>query len=136
MSIVNPASIGGTQQGGTVELVHGRHNDAPMTGRVESDGSAAVTIGPPPAGLTWIVERAVIGCDGDGLPEFRLYMGTPQQTEAVDGTTRGTFDVAEYPTGLVVRPGQKLLGVWTGAEPGALVWLRVQYTAVSHQRVT
>lgn len=73
----------------------------------------------------WLVDRLVITCQGSAKAEMLL---SSTSSGLIDGTPRGNFNVAEYPTGLLVRPSSGLIARWYGMDfvgPNA-VSLRLQ----------
>lgn len=74
----------------------------------------------------WLIDRAIIDCSSVFVTSLRLYEDAPDPSRLLDGSDRGNFDVAEYPSGLVVRPSSVLVAQWTGASDGAVGTLRLQ----------
>jgi hypothetical protein len=78
----------------------------------------------------WLIDRAVIQCTSTTDTKLRLYAsnaGAPGLLSGSDSdASTGNFDEAEYPQGLLLRPGQLLLAVWTGASDGARGTIRLQ----------
>lgn len=78
----------------------------------------------------WLVDRAVVSCPtGTAATELRLYDGAPDVSRLLSGTDRGSFDEADYPTGLLVEGGRSLVAQWTNVPDGAVGQIRVQVRA-------
>jgi hypothetical protein len=102
--------------------------DEAKTGTVAADGTALVTFGPVDASKLWRITRAVVGAQGSTLvgPAL-LYVGDTLPQNLRDGTSTGTFDIAEYPAPLVVPATEVLNVAWSGMTPGATVNAAIQY---------
>jgi hypothetical protein len=78
----------------------------------------------------WLIDRAVIQCDSLADTKLRLYTTNVAPMNLLSGSdsdaATGNFDEAEYPRGLLVRPGDSLVAVWTGATTGAKGTIRLQ----------
>jgi hypothetical protein len=78
----------------------------------------------------WLIDRAIIQCDSTVDTKLRLYASTAAAASLLSGSdseaASGNFDEAEYPQGLLLRPSQSLLAVWTGASSGAKGTIRLQ----------
>lgn len=78
----------------------------------------------------WLIDRAIIQCTSSTDTKLRLYAGVAVAPNLLSGSdsdaSTGNFDEAEYPQGLLLRPGQLLLAVWTGASDGARGTIRLQ----------
>jgi hypothetical protein len=92
---------------------------------VGADGTARIDFDQLPGDVMWLVERATSSCSGAAGSELRLYQGEPAGA-LLSGTSRGSFDEADYPLGMLVEPSTWLAAVWTGAEVGATAKLRIQ----------
>jgi hypothetical protein len=73
----------------------------------------------------WLIDRAVIQCNSAADTGLRLYVYPVGPLTMLSGSDTGNFDEAEYPEGLLVRPGQQLVAVWLGATTGAVGTLRL-----------
>lgn len=108
-----------------------------------SDWTDPVLTSPPAAGGTtqvefrqldvselWLIDRAIIQCDSTTDTKLRLYASSAVVPNLLSGSdsdaSTGNFDEAEYPSGLLLRPTQWLLAVWTGASDGARATIRLQ----------
>lgn len=76
----------------------------------------------------WVLSHAVVHCTSSTPTALRLYESVPDPGWLLDGSDRGTFDVADWPAGLQVSPSASLVAVWEGASDGAVGTLRVQGT--------
>jgi hypothetical protein len=90
------------------------------------DGRATLELPQVPSDEVWLIDRAVAACDSAAPTQLRLSIGAVHALALRDGTSRGNFDVTEYPQGLLVRPSTQLLAQWTGAADGAVGVLTVQ----------
>lgn len=74
----------------------------------------------------WLIDHAVASCTSAAVTELRWYASTVTARALLDGTSRGNFDVADWPAGLRLSPSQSLIARWTGATPGAVGTLALQ----------
>lgn len=97
-----------------------------QTATASSAGTATIDL-PVPDGELWLLDHAVIQSTSSGTPTFRLY-DSPSTSAGnlADGSNAGTFAVADWPAGLLFRPGDELVAVWTGATAGATCSLTAQ----------
>jgi len=89
-------------------------------------GVATITLDPVPDGEQWLLDRAVIQCTGALNGHMRMYANSFTALELLDGTDTGRFDVAEWPSGLLVRTAAALVIQWTGCDAGAVGRFRAQ----------
>lgn len=82
-------------------------------------GQADVILGPVPVGFVWRISRAVVSSTSALVPIARLYKDRVNVANLVSGTDAGNFDEAEYPTGLQLQGGQRLIIRFTNATNGA-----------------
>lgn len=74
----------------------------------------------------WLIDHAVIACTGTTATTLRLYADQVGPLYLLDGSDAGSFDVADWPAGLVLRPSTALLAVWSGASDGAIGTITLQ----------
>lgn len=96
--------------------------------RTDAAAGGVATLEAPqvPDSELWLIDRAVVACDSTSATQLRLYVNHVNAQSLRDGTSRGNFDVTEYPQGLLVRGGNSLVAQWTGASDGAVGVLTVQ----------
>jgi hypothetical protein len=89
---------------------------------------ATVDFGQLDSDEQWLVDRSVVSVTGDDdtAAAVRLYDGDVGADNLLDGSDRGGFDVAEYPTGLLVSPSSRLTAQWVGLAAGAVGTISVQ----------
>ncbi len=97
-----------------------------------ADGVAIATLPAVPPDELWIVDHAVVACSSTTDTEARWYNDAPDPRNLLDGTSRGNFDVADWPAGLRLQPSRTLVCVWAGASVGAVGTLTVQLRVMRH----
>lgn len=75
----------------------------------------------------WLIDHAVVACDGTNDTTVRWYASTENPGALLDGSDSGRFDVADWPNGLLLRPSAALVVVWSGASDGAVGTITLQY---------
>lgn len=98
------------------------------TGMVRSDGSGFVAVGPSGAGLSWHPHKAVLqAASPAGLqPVAVVYKGAGNVPLDVLATSySGTSDSVGIDGAGALTAGDQIIAVWTGAQPGTQVSLRV-----------
>lgn len=86
--------------------------------RAGSPGVTRIDCGGPPGGRVWLVDRVVVTTSGQATqPVMQLLLvaggADPVLHDLIDTTRSALYDVAEYPTGLLVPGESTLLGAWT-----------------------
>lgn len=89
-------------------------------------GVATIDVGQLDSDVQWLIDRAVVAMESATSTQVRFYVNTVHALGLRDGSSRGNFDVTEYPQGLLVRPGTTLVAQWTGASDGAIGVLTLQ----------
>lgn len=98
-----------------------------QTATVAISGQALIELPALELDELWLVDHMVAGAIGASLDAvMMLYDGFPSLQNLRDGTESGRFDVADWPNGLLVRPGRSLVAHWTGATPGDTVGITLQ----------
>lgn len=72
----------------------------------------------------WLIDHMVCSITAPG--QLRLYDSQEGPGFLLDGTETGSFDVADWPTGLQLAPSGFLLAVWTGVPDGAVGTIAAQ----------
>lgn len=89
-------------------------------------GAAVIAFPQLDLDVQWMVDHMVVQCDSTTPTTLRLYDSTADPGQLLDGSRQGNFDVADWPSGLLIRPQSALLATWTGCSPGAVARLRLQ----------
>jgi hypothetical protein len=100
--------------------------DESYTSAPAAAGTATITLDPLSDGERWQLTHMVAFCSGTSAPQMRLYLGNVSPMGLRDGTNSGSFDVADWPQGLMVPPGAQLIAQWTGCNDGDTVTLTLQ----------
>lgn len=100
----------------------------PRQAAANGAGVAQAVFGPVQPGYQWRVERIAISSDSALASAFTMYLETIDPTNIVESTPSGNNDIADETQPILVPEGSRLLAVWTGATPGALCSVRIQYT--------
>ena len=78
-------------------------------------GGGQVTISPP---VEWEVQLVSVSVSTAAAePTFKLYLDSVTPSGFLEGTYSGSQDSSD--TTHRVQPGQQLIGVWAGGDPGA-----------------
>lgn len=91
-----------------------------------ADGVALVELPQLDPNELWLIDHAVVACDSLSATSVRWYADGVDPLRLLDGSAVGNFDVADWPTGLQLRPSSSLLVLWTGASDGAIGTVTVQ----------
>lgn len=87
---------------------------------LDAGGSAHIELGPAPTSEAWSIERLSVTTTGSAAePTVRVYRDSVRTDNFVDGTARGSSDVAEYSSPLPIAGGELIILVWAGGTPGA-----------------
>lgn len=93
------------------------------SGTFNASGRAQVEFGPD-ALFAWHVKRIAVLTSTNVLePQFIVYVDTVAPTAALSTTYTGSGDSSDED--LILRPGQKLIGVWTSGDVGARATMSV-----------
>lgn len=126
MTVILPESRQGTASGWALtdfRTIQG-HTD-PAAG-----GACSLALPDVEANELWLIDHMVVACDSTTPTTLRLYNGREDPLGLLDGSDRGNFDVADWPTGLHLASTRFLLAVWSGASDGARGVLTVQYRSL------
>ncbi|WP_088289832.1 hypothetical protein [Kineosporia sp. A_224] len=91
-----------------------------LAGQVKLDaaGGGQVTLSPPGTIPGWIVNLTSINVTTrNAEPTFKLYRGNVMPLNFLEGSYSGSQDSSN--SVLRVAPGEALVGVWEGGDPGA-----------------
>lgn len=98
-------------------------------GQVTLDGSGNgfVALGPAYTAQTWIPSQLTVTVIPTPAiePTFKYYRGTAGPTNILGGTYTGSNDSTDI-SGVVLNPGEKIYGVWTGSSPGGVAVMAIQ----------
>lgn len=121
MTVPVPYQLPVTSSWGLVDWL-----DRTYTGTADATGVAEIDLPQLPDNERWQLTHMVAGCASTAATSMRLYLGQVANGTLRDGTASGNFDVADWPMGLMVPPGQVLIARWTGCNPGDAVFLTLQ----------
>lgn len=93
-------------------------------GTVPASGTVLVTLDVPTLEAWTVTRIAVLASSNTLEPTARVYVDSESARSFLDGTFTGSNDSSDCYS-LRLRPGQKLLCRWTGADVGATVTLSV-----------
>lgn len=89
---------------------------------LDASGGGQVTISPP---VDWQVTLvSVVTTTAVKQPTFSLYLDSATPSGFLEGTYSGSRDASD--TVHVIQPGQQLIGVWAGGDPGAKATMSVR----------
>ncbi len=90
---------------------------------LNASGTGSVELGPD-ALFAWTVRRIAVLTSTNVLePQFIVYVDSVSAVNALSTTYTGSGDSSDED--LILRPGQKLIGVWTGGDNGAKATMSV-----------
>jgi hypothetical protein len=121
VTIPLPYSVPTASQWQLVDWVEPIFDSSAATG-----GLATITVDQLASDQMWLIDRAVVSCTSAAKTAARLYVNGVVARGLRSGSTVGNFDEAEYPSGLLVRPGSQLIARWTGCTDGAIATLALQ----------
>lgn len=96
---------------------------AAKTAVVAANGTAQVEMGPP--GQDWLITTTTVSASTSVLKsQVSIYVGGTSSANMVEGSFSGsTGDTSD--TKYLLQPGTLLYALWSGADPGATVTLRL-----------
>jgi hypothetical protein len=100
---------------------------------LDGSGAGQVLLGPAVPGEVWYLGAAAVGANEETVTDealCKVYCGPlASQQYYVDGTLSGsTGDSTTDIAGRVLFPGNYVIGVWSGGDAGAAVFLNVSGT--------
>ena len=122
MSVILPGSVASASGWALVDYLTARVRSEPAAG-----GVATAVLPQLDPDEMWLIDHAVVWCDSATPTSARWYESVAIPEQLLDGTSRGAFDVADWPAGLLLRPSQHLIVQWDGASDGARGVVTVQY---------
>lgn len=104
-----------------------------LTSRAVKDPGRArliAALGPPTAGLGWMVTRLTVSCDVAAVAT--IYVGGQEPQHVVTGTPAGALDEHDPSSPIPVPYGQEMFVSWTGADvvDGVNAIARIEYYEV------
>ncbi|MFF8495217.1 hypothetical protein ACF06O_30830 [Streptomyces albidoflavus] len=93
---------------------------------LDADGNGRLELGPTTGPPYWTITRVVVATDRPGLapvPSMALYLDAEDARGLLDVTYDGSRDASDVD--LEMQRGQRLIGVWTGGQPGDTATLSV-----------
>lgn len=118
---VLPVSVGAVGGWQWVDFLNLRVMSQPATG-----GRAWIDCGQLDPAELWLIDHAVVACGGESAASVRWYEDAEDPLRLLDGSDAGNFGVAEWPSGLQIRPSTSLLVVWSNVDDGAVGSLALQ----------
>lgn len=112
--------------GETVERVISTQRDRAQV-TADAAGEATVEFGPVPNFAFWLIQSITVANDGAAASEARVYVGSAQPSNLVDGTIAGNLDVSDRNQPILVPGGETLRIEWTGATAGSDSTAVIQY---------
>lgn len=94
-----------------------------QTATVGANGIGRVEFGPDGLNNWHVLRIAVLASSNTLEPQFRVYVDSEAPTNLLGSTYTGSGDSSDE--NLYLRPGQKLIGVWSSADVGAKVTMSV-----------
>ena len=97
---------------------------------LDGTGSGFIALGPSYTAQTWkpLQLNVLITPQPTNEPVFKYYRGTAGPTSFLGGTYTGSNDSTDV-RGVVLNPGEKIYGVWTGqGTPGGVASMTIQGT--------
>lgn len=99
----------------------------------DANGRAEVSAGPDKFGDRWEINLITTNTNSTAQTELRVYRGVESETTRVLGTYAANNDTASGTT-LVARAGEKLVFVWSNADPGSICTVRIEGDFISGRR--
>lgn len=99
---------------------------------LDGSGNGFVALGPSYTAQTWIPTQLTVSITPPNPatfiePQFKYYRGVAGPTNVLGGTYTGSNDSTDI-SGIVINPGEKIYGVWTGGSPNVLAVMTLQGT--------
>jgi hypothetical protein len=117
----------------TQQLVVVDYRHAVATSQPAAGGTCTALVPAVPADETWLVDRMTVLCTSTTDTEARVYIGSADGRNLVDGSISGNLDIADESQPVLADSGDELRCVWTGATDGAVGTFRIQYRLVQRR---
>ena len=98
----------------------------------DSNGRAAAEIGPHRYGERWEIELIYTSTNSIQQSRLKVYRGVESESARILGSYSGNDDTASGGT-TKLQAGERLLFVWTNADPGALCTARLEGEFISQR---
>lgn len=102
-------------------------------GIADSTGRAVATAGPGKFGEQWDISLITTNTNSTTQAQLRVYRGVESTTSQVLSTYSANNDTASGST-ISVRAGDKLVFVWSNADPGSICTARIEGDFISGRR--
>lgn len=105
----------------------------PLGGK-EQGGQILITGPDIPTDQRWVIEHATTACNSTTPTTLLLYNGSIGAQNILDGSSSGNSDNGDWPAGLLIPGGSRLVAVWTSASADAIAFLNLQLTVFATGR--
>lgn len=99
----------------------------------DATGRAVATAGPRKFGEQWDISLITTNTNSTAQAQLRVYRGVESTTSQVLSTYSANNDTASGST-ISVRAGDKLVFVWSNADPGSICTARIEGDFISGRR--
>jgi len=99
--------------------------DTAVVVTLDSNGSGTVTAGPGAARERWSISNISVNSDSALVPQVLIYRNSAIKSNFVTGSFSGQLDV-DSSSNIQLRPGEKVVAVWSGGTPGATATVRFE----------
>jgi hypothetical protein len=91
----------------------------------DANGRAVATAGPDRFGDRWDISLMNTNTNSTSQTELRVYRGVESESARILGTYAANSDTASGST-ITVMSGDKLVFVWSNADPGSICTVRIE----------
>lgn len=86
---------------------------------IAADGTGTVYLGPNIYGQSWAVALITVQCSSTTSSQFQLYRNSVMPQNLIGATWAGNQDSDTSDSIPDLQYGERLVGVWTGADPNS-----------------
>lgn len=104
-----------------------------VQGIADSSGTVEVATGPGKFGEQWDISLITTNTNSTAQAQLRVYRGAVADTAQILSTYAANNDTASGST-ISVRAGDKLVFVWSNADPGSICTARIEGELISGRR--
>lgn len=100
----------------------------------DANGRAVTETGPQKFGESWDITLMNINTNSASQSQLRVYRGVESDTAQVLSTYSGNSDTAGGGSTITLQSGEKLVFVWSNADPGSICTARIEGDLNSRRR--
>lgn len=100
----------------------------------DGNGRAETSVGPAKFGDQWDISLISTNTTSTAQAQLRVYRGVESDSAQILSTYSANNDTASGGATITVRAGDKLVFVWTNADPGSICTARIEGEFITGRR--